>query len=388
MAETLPANAQAWRIVNAHALLPEGLVAGAEIATEGAVIGVGGNSARIFDARDLVLLPGIVDLHGDAFERQLMPRPGVFFPDDLALRDTDRQLVANGITTAFHALTWSWEPGLRGTARAQSFVAALEKLRPQLACDTHLHLRWELYNLDALDDALAWIEAGRVALLAFNDHTPGLLKLPRDAGYPAKTVERTGLSQTAFAELLARVATHADAIPAANAKLAAAARNAGIALASHDDASPAIREAFRAHGCHIAEFPMTRETAAAARAAGEHVMMGAPNVVRGGSHIALVSAEAMVRADLCDVLASDYYYPAMLQAPWRLADGLEDLAKFWPLVSANPARAVGFADRGTLAPGMRADMILIDIAQGAPRAVATFVAGRLVFDATGGRVRN
>jgi alpha-D-ribose 1-methylphosphonate 5-triphosphate diphosphatase len=388
MAEASSAKPQAWRIVNAQSLRPEGIVAGAELATDGATIGAADHAARIFDASGLVLLPGIVDLHGDAFERQLMPRPGVFFPDDLALRDTDRQLVANGITTAFHALTWSWEPGLRGTERARSFVAALERLRPHLACDAHLHLRWELYNLEALEDALAWIETGRVALLAFNDHTPGLLKMPRDAGYPAKTVERTGLSQKAFADLLARVADHAAAIPEANAKLAAAAVKAGIALASHDDASPAIRESFRALGCRISEFPMTRETAAAARAAGEHVMMGAPNVVRGGSHLALVSAEAMVRADLCDVLASDYYYPAMLQAPWRLAGGLEELAKFWPLVSENPARAAGLGDRGTLAPGMRADMVLVDISQGPPRAVATFVAGRLVFDATGGRIRS
>jgi hypothetical protein len=137
--------------------------------------------------------------------------------------------------------------------------------------------------------------------------------------------------------------------------------------------SPAIREVFRARGSRIAKFPITRETAAVASTAGKHVMMGAPNPVR---------------AELCDALASDDDYPAMLQAPWHLAGGHEDLAKFWPLVSANAAGAVGFADRGTLAPGMRADTILAGIGQGAPCAIATFVAGRLVFDATGGRVRN
>ncbi len=66
-----------------------------------------------FDATGLLVLPGIVDIHGDAFERQLQPRPGVDFPADIALADTESQLLANGITTAFHGVTLSWEPGLR-----------------------------------------------------------------------------------------------------------------------------------------------------------------------------------------------------------------------------------------------------------------------------------
>lgn len=370
-----------WRIANARALLPQGLVDGAELGIDGERISVPAANARDFDATGLIALPGIVDLHGDAFERQVMPRPGVFFPDDLALADTDRQLVANGITTAFHALTWSWEPGLRGTARARTFVDALEKQRPHLACDTHLHLRWETYNLDALDEALAWIEAGRVRLLAFNDHTPAMLRMPRAKGYPGKLVDRTGLASDAFGALLEKIGAQAPAIPAANRRLSMAAQKAGLALASHDDSSPQIRAEFRALGCRIAEFPMTLETAKAARDAGEHVMMGAPNVVRGGSHLALVSAESLVRAGLCDVLASDYYYPALLQAPWRLAANTQELARFWPLVSENPARAAGLADRGTLALGQRADFILVDPRGPRPRVAATFVAGACVYDA-------
>ncbi len=369
------------RIVNARALLPEGLVDDAAVAVRDGAFDSAAGGAREIDAHGMLLLPGIVDLHGDAFERQLMPRPGVFFADELALLDTDRQLVANGITTAYHALTWSWEPGLRGTARAHSFVDTLERLRPQLACDTRLHLRWETYNLDETEAALAWLAAGRVGLFAFNDHTPGMLKGERGFAQRAKTVERTGLSGDEFETLLRKVGDRAPQIDEANARLAHAARDAGVAMASHDDASPHVRAHFRALGCRISEFPMTRETAAAARAAGEHVMMGAPNVVRGGSHLAHVSAESLVRAELCDVLASDYYYPALLQAPWRLAGGSpEALARFWPLVSANPARAAGLADRGAIAPGQRADFILVDVSNGLPRVAATYVAGRAVYD--------
>ena len=107
---------------------------------------------------DLLVLPGIVDIHGDAFERQLQPRPGVDFPPDLALADTETQLLANGITTAFHGVTLSWEPGLRSADAWRALLAAL-RARPW-TCDMRVHLRWEAYNLDALDTALADIAAG------------------------------------------------------------------------------------------------------------------------------------------------------------------------------------------------------------------------------------
>src|SRR5882672_12570371 len=110
-------------------------------AGDGVIDAVGGerSAAGTIDARGLMVLPGIVDLHGDAFERQLMPRPGVHFPPVPALVETDRQLLANGITTAYHGLTLSWEPGLRGAEAARDFLAALAAVRPHLGCDTRLH---------------------------------------------------------------------------------------------------------------------------------------------------------------------------------------------------------------------------------------------------------
>jgi alpha-D-ribose 1-methylphosphonate 5-triphosphate diphosphatase len=197
----------------------------------------------------------------------------------------------------------------------------------------------------------------------------------------AKTVERTGLKTADFEDLLARVGARAADVPTANAQLASIARSANTPLASHDDISPACRAAYRSLGCRISEFPITRETAQAARDNGDHVMMGAPNVVRGGSHLSLVSAESLVRAGLCDILASDYYYPALLQAAWRLAGSPAEIAAFWPLVSRNPAIAVGLGDRGDLRPGARADFIAVAVRGGVPRVVATFVGGRLVYEA-------
>src|SRR5665213_1941227 len=136
------------------------------------------------DASDLLVLPGIVDIHGDAFERQVQPRPGVDFACDIALADTESQLLANGITTAFHGITLSWEPGLRSLTQWRKLLDALGART--WTCDMRVHLRWEAYNLDALDVALADIAAGRVHLLAFNDHTPSNLKKLHDPMEGAK----------------------------------------------------------------------------------------------------------------------------------------------------------------------------------------------------------
>ena len=147
------------------------------VSLDGALItdvGRDGGARRALDADGLMVLPGIIDIHGDAFERQMMPRPGVHFPLDVALLDTDRQVIANGITTVFHGVTWSWEPGLRGPENARALVAAIETLRPHLHADTRFHLRHETYNLDAEAEVMEWIDAGRIGMLAFNNHVPDL----------------------------------------------------------------------------------------------------------------------------------------------------------------------------------------------------------------------
>jgi alpha-D-ribose 1-methylphosphonate 5-triphosphate diphosphatase len=344
--------------------------------------------ALAIDARGLLVLPGIVDLHGDAFERQMMPRPGVDFPVDVALLDSDRQAIANGITTVFHATTWSWEPGLRSADNARRLLEAIESLRPQLAADTRFHLRQETYNLDAEDEIAQWLREGRVDLFAFNDHMDATVA---DLAKPHKRnrmVERTGLSSDAFDALVGRVVARAHDVPASIARLAGVARAAGVKMLSHDDNSPEMRKAFRAQGVAIAEFPVNEATAREAAAAGDFIVYGAPNVVRGGSHTGWTRASDMIAKGLCSVLASDYYYPAQLLAAFRLAvDGILPLAQAWQLISAAPAQAAGLADRGKLAAGHRADIILVDDAVPLrPRIIAVIAAGRLAHLADAGRL--
>ncbi|WP_315704619.1 MULTISPECIES: alpha-D-ribose 1-methylphosphonate 5-triphosphate diphosphatase [unclassified Bradyrhizobium] len=359
--------------------------------TEGEIADIGvsrSGSAVELDARELLVLPGIVDVHGDAFERQMEPRAGVGFPVDVALIDSDRQAIANGITTVFHATTWSWEPGLRSADNARRLLESIEDLRPRLSADTRFHLRHETYNLGAEEEIAQWLATGRVDLFAFNDHMNSTLASLEKPQKRQRMVDRTGLSGEAFDRLVADVVSRADEVPASIARLASIARDAGVRMLSHDDDTPAMRKAFRAQGVTIAEFPINEETAREAAEGGDAIVYGAPNVVRGGSHTGWTKASDMIANGLCSVLASDYYYPAPLLAPFRLAaDGVLSLARAWDLVSGGPARAAGLTDRGSIAPGQRADIIMVDDqVPMRPRVVAVIANGQLFYLTEPGRL--
>jgi alpha-D-ribose 1-methylphosphonate 5-triphosphate diphosphatase len=374
-----------YALVGGHTLLPQGLEAEAVVLVEDGVIAAVGSEtggARVVNAHGLHVLPGIVDLHGDAFERQLMPRPGVHFDMQLALSETDRQLVANGITTAYHGVTYSWEPGLRGRDAMRQMLAAMECAKPYLACDTKLHLRQETYNLDGEQEVLSWLSEGKIDLLAFNNHLPDILrKLAQDHDV-MNIMQRTGLSAPDLHHLASRVAAREDEVQDSIRRLASAALSADVAQASHDDPSPDVRQWYQDLGCGISEFPKTKLTAALARELGNHVVFGSPNVVRGGSHQKnAVAAAQMVSEELCTVLTSDYYYPAMLPAAFRLAnEGLCSFAQAWAMISCNPADAAKLKDRGRLQTGLRADITLVKAPAGrAAHAVTSLIGGRVAY---------
>ncbi|WP_316227245.1 alpha-D-ribose 1-methylphosphonate 5-triphosphate diphosphatase [Bradyrhizobium sp. SZCCHNR1047] len=371
-------------ISRGRCLVDTDLVDTSLIISGGVIAGIGTPGRRSgleLDAEGLTVLPGIVDIHGDAFERQMMPRAGVDFPTDVALIDSDRQAISNGITTVFHATTWSWEPGLRSADNARRLLESIEALRPRLAADTRFHLRHETFNLDDEEEIGRWLADRRVDLFAFNDHMDSTVASLDKPHKRQRMVDRTGLPGAEFDRLVARIAARADAVPASIARLAEIARKAGVRMLSHDDDSPAMRKAFRSQGVTIAEFPVNEETAREAAQGGDAIVFGAPNVVRGGSHTGWTKASDMIAKGLCSVLASDYYYPAPLLAAYRLAaDGVLPLARAWDLISGGPARAAGLADRGMLAEGRRADIILVDDRVPLrPRVVAVIASGRLVY---------
>ena len=373
-------------VQGARVLVPgEGLVETNVRIEGGNIAEVGGDAGpgdRLVDARGLLLLPGIVDLHGDAFERQIMPRPGVHFPMQVAFADTDRQLISNGITTAYHAVTFSWEPGLRGRDTVIAILDGLEEARPRLLADSRFHLRFELYNLDVADEVADWMQRGRVDLLAFNEHMAPILR-KAERGEPLGTYTgRTGLSEEDFLALVRSLDARTDEVAPTVKRLAELARTHNIPMASHDDRTPDERQHFNALGCGIAEFPLTLEAAEESRKLGNTAIFGAPNVLRGGSHMkdGGIRAADEVRAGRCSALVSDYYYPALPQAPFILAEaGDAPLEQAWDLVSRNPAKAAGLDDRGEILPGKRADFLLVAPPDGGRATVkATFCAGKPV----------
>lgn len=375
-------------IFGGNVLSGNGVLEHSELAVEEGLINGKPSGGYRLNAEELLVLPGIIDVHGDAFERQIMPRPGVGFPIEVALLDTDRQLVSNGITTAFHAVTWSWEPGLRNRAMAETMANALTAMKDRLSVDTRFHLRHECHNLGAEEEILSWIGERRIAVLSFNDHMHDTMA---DSNKPAKVqkyLDRTGLDRASWDKLVDQTAARGGEVPASIVRLAEAARQAGIPMMSHDDMSPEHRDEFHALGVTVSEFPETEATAKRALDQGGAVVFGSPNVVRGKSHTTAPNATEMVSKRLCSVLASDYYYPALLLAPFKLAERLGGQASdYWHLISSGPARALGLSDKGELAPGKRADIVLVDVNGVVPRIVATIVAGRIVYLAEGERLR-
>lgn len=380
------------RIETASVRIEDGLITGIDVARDGAAVVPGAGR---------LLAPAFVDIHGDAFERQLMPRPGVTVDTEAALLETDRQLAANGIATAYHALTLSWEPGLRSVTTGWQVVRALDLLRPRLTADNRIQLRWETFCPEA-EPLIRHVLAGPDRpSLAFNDHTSAALLHPdvalhdrpfdQVADYPitdlsadgflrkmSDRAKRAHMSPDDFVALITRIWAQRAEVPGHIDRIAALARAQGAPMLSHDDSQTETRRYYRALGAKVAEFPMHERVFLAARDAGDPIVLGAPNAMRGGSHLGSPGAADMIARGLCDILASDYYYPAMLGAMVRLnADRVAPLPALWALVSGNPAAAMGLTDRGRIAPGLRADLVLLDWPEGhAPAPVRTWVSGR------------
>ena len=360
-------------LVETDILLAEGRIA---------AIDAPAGPARAIDARGLLVLPGIVDIHGDAFERQLQPRPGVGFPTPLALADTEAQLLANGITTAFHGVTLSWEPGLRG-ARGVARLACRAGRAPHAAGLRHARASalGGVQPRCARRGASATSRPGGSRLLAFNDHTPASCAssmtrkaspYSERAGIEPDGVPRAG--RAAWRRAQAEVAPALD-------RIAAAARAAGLPMASHDDDSVATRDAFRAQGARICEFPMAEEVGVAARAGGRFRGDGQRPTWCGAARISAGRRRRAWprRASATCWRATITIRPCCRPPSSSPRAACSTCAAAWALISANPAAAASLADRGRIAPGPRADLVLVDATAAEPRAIATVAGGRIAW---------
>jgi alpha-D-ribose 1-methylphosphonate 5-triphosphate diphosphatase len=374
-----------------RAVLPDAIIDNARVVVRDGLIaevgpGPAGSSADL-DGRGLLCVPGLIDVHSDALERERAPRPGVLLPWDFAVTSLEGKLSAAGITTAFHGA--GFQDKMSG-AVTRSAAAALEvcaAVTARAADPAPLVRHRILYRLDARSpegaEALAAALDGHPAtaeslpLVSHEDHTPGQGQYADRRYMERYLAGADGLSAEEAArrvdELIAERDAHLPALERNMAWLGSLALAGRIRLVGHDLDAPAAVEALRARGGSVAEFPTTAGAARAAREVGLPVVMGAPNVMRGESHSGNVSAAALAELGLVDALASDYLPSGLLAGAFTLASsGLAALPAAIGLVTYGAAAAAGLPDRGRLAPGLRADLALVDDAGPWPVVRATF----------------
>lgn len=354
-------------LANAMLVLPEGVQPGHLLLRDGLIAEIGAGRAvpkGALDCEGDLLAPGLIELHTDNLERHIEPRPKVAWPHADAIIAHDAELCSVGITTVFDALRVGsiGASGARSDYREYARALADEILqmraRDGFRISHYLHLRAEICSETLLDELAKFGPEDRVGIVSLMDHTPGARQF-RDLSKLRDYVRKKhGLSEAEFlAHVAQEKALKARHGAAHEAGAVAAARRLGAALASHDDTTPEHVAVSRAHGVRFAEFPTTFEAAQACRDHGIAVMMGAPNLIRGGSHSGNVAAQALAEADLLDILSSDYVPGALLSAALLLGDIWGDVARGLSTVTAAPAQAVGLTDRGRIAPGLRADLI-------------------------------
>ncbi len=331
------------------------------------------------DLTGFLVLPGIVDLHGDAFERHMAPRVSAPFPIDAGLASTDREAAAHGVTTAYLAQGWSWEGGHRSPDQALKVMSGLDRYRPRMLTDLRLQIRAETHMVDEEQRLIQAVREHRIGYVVFNDHIEDGLDMhrcrPADFMLWARKLNRS--PEDLVRDMERALARRRD-VPRHLCTLAEAFDEMGVVYGSHDDPDGETRERFSMIGARIAEFPTSRRAAAAAKAMMDPVLMGAPNIVRGGSQSGNIAAVDLVAEGLCDALVSDYHYPALAMAAWTLVDqAAMSLPRAWAMISTRPAEILRMADRGRLDPGMRADLVVVHA--GTRVIEATISGGRLAY---------
>ncbi|MGB3406077.1 MAG: alpha-D-ribose 1-methylphosphonate 5-triphosphate diphosphatase [Jannaschia sp.] len=353
-------------LANARIVLATEIVTGAVTVADGKIAAIDTGRQVPAGAIDLegdLLIPGLIELHTDNLERHIEPRPAAHWPHRPAIVAHDAELAACGITTVFDALRVGTLRSRQGTgysAYARDLATEIMGLRTEgaLKISHFLHLRAEICSQELVGELDSFGPRDRVGIVSLMDHTPGQRQFADPDKLKVYMTRKHGLTDAAFAdycdELRDLQVSHGARHEAA---AVAAAGRYGAALASHDDTTEGQVRTSAAHGVRLAEFPTTEEAARACRDAGIAVMMGAPNLVRGGSHSGNVSAEALAKADLLDIVSSDYVPAALLLSAVILGRLWDDLPRGISTVTGAPAQAVGLADRGRIEAGLRADLV-------------------------------
>jgi alpha-D-ribose 1-methylphosphonate 5-triphosphate diphosphatase len=358
---------------NAVLVLPDEVLTGTLTIQGDVITGIDEGRSEAPGAIDLdgdYLIPGVVDVHTDNLERQVLPRALARWPSRSAMVAHDVQCAAAGVTTILDALCLG-DLGF-DAGRIQTFrdgVADLDALTPTglLKSQHYLHLRCEVPALDTLSCFDMVAEHPLVRMISLMDHSPGVGQYA-DLEFYRNLRRRGGLDDVTVDRRIGELREQRARVREPNRRaLLDRVRDRGIALASHDDRTvEEIAENAR-DGIRISEFPVTMAAAEAAKAAGMDVIAGAPNVVRGGSHSGNIAAADLLRSGWVDVFASDYVPPALIEAAFRVArEGLVGLPQAVAMITSRPAELAGLPDRGRLAEGQRADLVRVRVHETLP----------------------
>ncbi len=353
-------------LANARIVLADEVVIGSVRIQDGVIADIDTGLSVPQGAMDLdgdYLSPGLIELHTDNLERHITPRPKVEWPHRAAILAHDRELAGCGITTVFDAIRVGSivsDTNKRYGKYARQMADEILEMRAAgaLKISHHIHLRAEICSETLIEELNEFGDADRVGIVSLMDHTPGQRQFRDITKFEDYVCGKHGLSREGFAEYCDFLFGLQNTLGAKHeaAAVAAAARY-GATLASHDDTTAEQVAVSASHGVDVAEFPTTVEAAQACRDAGIAVIMGAPNLVRGGSHSGNVAAKTLAEADLLDIISSDYVPAALLLSAVMLGDLWGDMAKGIATVTSAPARSVGLDDRGAIEIGKRADLV-------------------------------
>ncbi len=336
------------------------------------------------DCESDYIAPGLIELHTDNLERHLSPRPRVNWPKRAAVLGHDRELAGAGITTVFDAL----RVGSEADQKRKGYVKyaretadnILDLMRQSaLKVSHYIHLRAELCTDTLVEELHEFSSNDHIGLVSLMDHTPGQRQFRDTAKLRVYLMGKHGYDDAGVEAHIARLKELQSLyLEKHRAATVAYAKEVGAVLASHDDTTADDVSASAREGVTVAEFPTTSEAATACRAHGQYIVMGAPNIIRGGSHSGNVAAHDLANNGLLDILSSDYVPASLLNAAVSLGMLMEDIAAGIRKVTAVPADATGFDDRGRIAPGKRADLVRFSLHDGLPMISSVWVRGTRV----------
>jgi alpha-D-ribose 1-methylphosphonate 5-triphosphate diphosphatase len=371
---------------NGRVVLPGRVHAGDVVVRDGTIVEVedGGPGQAGIDLGGDWLIPGLVELHTDHIERHYAPRPRVRWNPAAAVQAHDAQIATAGITTVFDAIRVGLDEDSDLGGPDMKLLADViddSQQRGRLRADHLIHLRCEVAAPDVIESFTNLADAPLVRLASLMDHTPGQRQFTSLDAFRAYYQGKTGMSDEAFDKFVAQRQARAESTAVANRRtISEVCRARGIALASHDDATAEHVDEAIELGVTIAEFPTTVAAAIASHAAGMKVLMGAPNIVRGGSHSGNIAARELAVSGHLDVLSSDYFPFSLLHSVFVMGEAVEgfSMPDAVALVSSNPAAAAGLTDRGAIAPGRRADLVQVHMDHEVPVVRAVWRQGRRV----------